>query len=90
MDWPKRRDVDRTRAERAGASAARLADGRARSWMLALRQGRYTDTVQIARRFGLSDPHVRRLLRLAYIAPEIVEAIAEGRQPRSLTVKLLL
>ena len=58
--------------------------------MLALRQGRYTDTVQIARRFGLTDPHLRRLLRLAYIAPEIVEAIAEGRQPRSLTVKLLL
>jgi site-specific DNA recombinase len=67
-----------------------LALARARSWMLALRQGQYTDTVQIARRFGLSDPHVRRLLRLAYIAPEIVEAIAEGRQARSLSVKRLL
>lgn len=67
-----------------------LALARARSWMLALRQGRYTDTAQIARRFGLSDPHVRRLLRLAYLGPEIVEAIAEGRQPRSLTVKRLL
>ena len=67
-----------------------LAVARARSWMLALRQGQYADTVQIARRFGLSDPHVRRLLRLAYIAPEIVEAIAEGRQARSLSVKRLL
>jgi hypothetical protein len=26
----------------------------------------------------------------AYLAPDIVEAIVEGRQPRSLTVKLLL
>jgi hypothetical protein len=51
---PQRRGVARAAAEFAGASQARLADGRARSWMLALRQGRYTDTVQIARRFGLT------------------------------------
>ena len=58
--------------------------------MRALRQGEYADTVEIARRFGLSDPHVRTLLRFAYLAPDIVEAIVEGCQPRSLTVKLLL
>jgi hypothetical protein len=58
--------------------------------MRALRGGEYADTAEIARRFGLSDPHVRRLLRFAYLAPDIIEAIVEGRQPRSLTVKLLL
>jgi hypothetical protein len=58
--------------------------------MRALREGEYADTVEIARRVGLSDPHVRRLLRFGYLAPDIVEAIVEGRQPRSLTVKLLL
>jgi site-specific DNA recombinase len=58
--------------------------------MRALRKGEYDNTAEIARRFGLSDPHVRRLLRFAYLAPEIVEAIVEGRQLRSLTVKLLL
>jgi hypothetical protein len=47
-------------------------------------------TAEIARRHGLSEPHVRRLLRFAYLAPDIVEAIVEGRQPRTLTVKLLL
>jgi site-specific DNA recombinase len=30
------------------------------------------------------------LLRFVYLAPDIVEAIVEGRQPRILTVKLLL
>jgi hypothetical protein len=39
---------------------------------------------------ALSDPHVRRLLRFTYLAPDIVEAIVEGRQPRFLTVNLLL
>ena len=41
-------------------------------------------------RFKLHDAHVRRLLRFGYLAPDIVEAIVEGRQPRSLTVKRLL
>jgi len=67
-----------------------LALARARSWMRSLRQGEFVDTNEIAQRFGLGDAHVRRLLRLAYLAPDIVEAIIEGRQPRTLTVKRLL
>jgi hypothetical protein len=63
---------------------------RARSWMGMLQQGEFADTAEIARRHSLSEPHVRRLLRFAYLAPDIVEAIVEGRQPRTLTVKLLL
>src|SRR5207247_3887823 len=66
-----------------------LALARARSWMRALRQGEVADTAVIARRFDLNEAHVRRLLRLAFLAPDIVEAIVEGRQPRPLTVKLL-
>jgi ParB-like chromosome segregation protein Spo0J len=58
--------------------------------MRRLRQGEFVDTAEIAQRFGLSDAHVRRLLPLTYLAPDIVEAIIEGRQPRTLTVKLLL
>ncbi len=67
-----------------------LALARARSWMRALRLGEFIDTAEIAQRFALSGPHVRRLLRFTYLAPDIVEAIVEGRQPRILTVKLLL
>src|SRR5262249_32735797 len=63
---------------------------RATSWMRSLRQGEFVDTNEIAQRFGLGDAHVRRLLRVAYLAPDIVEAIIEGRQPRTLTGKRLL
>ena len=55
-----------------------------------LQRREFADTAEIARGHGLSEPHVRRLLRFAYLAPDIVEAVAEGRQPRTLTVKLLL
>jgi hypothetical protein len=46
--------------------------------------------VEIARQFQLNDAYVRRLLRFAYLAPDIVEAIVQGHQPRSMTVKRLL
>ena len=67
-----------------------LAIARAKTWMRDLRSGQYADTVEIAQRFKLNNAHVRRLLRFGYLAPDIVEAIVEGRQPRSLTVKRLL
>jgi site-specific DNA recombinase len=67
-----------------------LALARARSWMRALRRGEYTNTAEIAQRFGLSDAHVRRNLRLVFLAPDVVEAIVEGRQPRTVTVTMLL
>jgi site-specific DNA recombinase len=31
-----------------------------------------------------------RVLRIGYLAPDIIEAIIEGRQPHSMTVKRLL
>jgi site-specific DNA recombinase len=67
-----------------------LAIARAKSWMRDLRSGKYADTMEISRRFRLNDAHVRRILRFRYLAPDIVEAIIEGRQPRSMTVKRLL
>ena len=67
-----------------------LAIARARTWMHDLRSGKYADTMDIARRFKLNNAHVRRLLRFAYLAPDIIEAIIEGRQPHSLTVTRLL
>jgi hypothetical protein len=48
------------------------------------------DTKEIARRFKFGDEHVRRILRIGYLAPDIIEAIIEGRQPRFMMVKRLL
>jgi len=55
-----------------------VALARANTWMKDLRARKYGDTEEIAR------------LRFCYLASDIVEAIVEGRQPRSLTVKRLL
>jgi DNA invertase Pin-like site-specific DNA recombinase len=67
-----------------------LAVARGRTWAAALRQGKYADTAEIAGKCELSEAYVRRILRLAFLAPDIVESIAEGRQPRGLTLHRLL
>jgi site-specific DNA recombinase len=67
-----------------------LAVARGRTWVSALRRGEYADTAEIAGKCDLSEAYVRRILRLAFLAPDIVEAIAEGRQPRGLSLQRLL
>jgi hypothetical protein len=44
----------------------------------------------IARRENLTGSYFTRLIRLAYLAPDITTAILEGRQPRDLTAQTLL
>jgi hypothetical protein len=44
----------------------------------------------LAKREGLSPSYFTRLVRLSYLAPDIIEAILDGRQPPDLTADKLL
>jgi hypothetical protein len=44
----------------------------------------------LAKRQGVSPSYFTRLVRLSYLAPDITEAILDGRQPRDLTADRLL
>jgi DNA invertase Pin-like site-specific DNA recombinase len=44
----------------------------------------------LAKREGVSPSYFTRLVRLSYLAPDITEAILDGRQPRDLTASKLL
>jgi site-specific DNA recombinase len=79
----------------SGAPAAR-ADlallkivARARQWSEHLLTGRAQSVAEIAEREGVGARYVRRLLRLAFLAPKIVDAIASGRQPPELNAEAL-
>ena len=50
---------------------------RAHQWFEELVSGRATSLAAIASRQGVTDPYIARLIRLAFLAPKIVEAIAE-------------
>jgi site-specific DNA recombinase len=51
--------------------------------------GKVRSVGQLARREGVDGRSVRRLIPLGVLAPRIVEAIAEGRQPVDLTLEAL-
>jgi site-specific DNA recombinase len=63
---------------------------RARRWALELISGQVNSVDEIARREHLDKRSVRRLLRLGFLSPRIIEAIAEGHQPPDLTVFSLM
>ena len=44
----------------------------------------------LAKRERVSPSYFTRLVRLSYLAPDITEAILDGRQPRDLTADNLL
>ena len=44
----------------------------------------------LAKRQGVSPSYFTRLVRLSYLAPDITQAILDGRQPRILTADKLL
>jgi hypothetical protein len=55
---------------------------RAHRWKRLLEQGKYRSTAELAEAEGLTRSFVNRLLRLTLLAPDIVEAILDGRQPK--------
>ena len=63
---------------------------RARRFNAALLDSDGVPFAALAKREGVSPSYFTRLVRLSYLAPDITEAILDGRQPRDLTADKLL
>jgi site-specific DNA recombinase len=59
----------------------------AHRWMHQLQTAAAATVVEIAKSECLDDGEVSRVLPLAFLAPDIVEAILDGRQPLNLTAR---
>jgi hypothetical protein len=62
---------------------------RAHRWFDEISTGKARSLAEIAAREGLAVRYVGRLIRLAFLAPQIVESIVEGRQPTTLSAEAL-
>jgi DNA invertase Pin-like site-specific DNA recombinase len=62
---------------------------RAHVWKKQLLAGEASSLTELASRARVTRPYVGRILKLAFLAPDIVEAILQGRQPPALTVERL-
>ncbi|SHF45038.1 hypothetical protein SAMN05444279_14910 [Ruegeria intermedia] len=63
---------------------------RAFRWKRMLESGEFTTIVELAEREGIAPSYMTRVLRLTLLAPDIVEAILEGRQGPAMTLGRLL
>jgi len=63
---------------------------RSRGWFEELASGQVRSLTDIARREKIAPRYVERLSRLSFVAPRIVEAICQGRQPAELNAETLL
>src|SRR5450631_4114792 len=63
---------------------------RAHRWFDDLVAGRVRSMAEIGKREGVAKNYVSWLIRLAFLAPEIVEAIVQGNHPPDLTAQTLI
>lgn len=63
---------------------------RAKNWVRKLEAGEYASIRELARKESLCKLHTAKLLPLAFLAPDLVEMILDGRQPPRLTLTALI
>src|SRR6267154_2076208 len=76
---------DRSRCDPALIKAI----ARGRTWFEELATGRARSLEELAKRDGITRRYIRRLVCFAFLSPELVEAILQGRQPVQLTATRL-
>jgi site-specific DNA recombinase len=80
---------DRRKAQKADPALLK-AIARAHRWFDQLVAGRVASMAEIGKRESVPKNFVSWLIRLAFLAPEIVEAIIQGSQPSDLTAQTLI
>lgn len=63
---------------------------RALRWKHMLESGEFATIAELAKREGIAPSYMTRVLRLTLLAPEIVEAILDGRQGPEVTLAQVL
>jgi hypothetical protein len=59
-------------------------------WKWLIEDGTYRSAAEIAEAEGVTRSFVNRVLRLTLLAPDIQEAILDGRQPKGMTLEELI
>jgi hypothetical protein len=63
---------------------------RAHRWKRLMESSRFASITELAEAEKINQSYLCRVLRLTLLAPDIVEAILDGRQPAGLQVEALL
>ena len=66
-----------------------IAISRAHRWKKLLDEGKYGSVAEMARALKMDRYQMARMLRLTLLAPDIIEAILDGREPEGLSLDRL-
>ena len=66
-----------------------LAITRAHRWKELIDSGKFASISELAQAIGLDVSYAARLFRLTFLAPDIIEAILDGREPDGLSMRIL-
>ncbi|MGB3643014.1 MAG: hypothetical protein WBA15_00915 [Mesorhizobium sp.] len=77
---------DRVRPERTADNTLVKALARAFRWMRMLESGEFATIAELAEREGIASSYMTRILRLTLLAPDIIEAILDGKQGPEVTL----
>jgi DNA invertase Pin-like site-specific DNA recombinase len=80
-----RTDREVEKVDRALVRAVCLAN----EWARSIAAGRFASTKELARARGYCSHYAARLMPLAWLAPDLVDQVLEGGQPRALTLAAL-
>ena len=87
---PDGSDISASPVTRHIDNAMVKAVARAFRWREMLENGTYATISEIAAAEKINESYVGRILRLTLLAPDIVEAILNGRQPTELQLDVLM
>jgi len=77
-------------SKQAAQNAILVAIARAFRWKELMESGRVKNLAEIARTNKVDGSYVSRLIDLTLLAPHIIEAILDGREPSGLSLRRLL
>ena len=81
---------DGVRPDRKADNTLVKALARAFHWKRMLESGEFATIAELAEREGIAPSYMTRVLRLTLLAPDIVEAILDGRQGPEVTLAQLM
>ena len=76
-------------ADEAAPTALALALARAFRWQEMVESGQAESNSDLARKLKLDQSYIARTIRLASLAPDLVEAILDGQEPDGLSLRSL-
>ncbi len=71
------------------AESFAVAIARAHHWKELIDSGKFATLSELATAIGLDKSYAARIYRLTYLAPDIIEAILDGREPDGLSMRVL-